>query len=333
MRSLFTLFTTGLLVCGPILSACSAGGSMPSAAPTQGATFGGKHSGSTTYSFVTVDDPNSNVNAVAAINALGWIAGNFGAGTASSPIESYTSAPPYQKFEVIDYSKAKGTVATGLTNDVSNLTVVGYVISPSTLPGTWAFIDDDGGLWYIFKDHKEGKGKNSITKILGANSSDWAVGYFTNPYGNNVAIQINMLTELFTKLAPPGAVSAEATGINTVGDMSGWETTASATNGFFVRVGQYYTYSFPGAATTEGLSLNSADQIAGTYQLTSSGIKHGFILTGPTKSPSQQSWQRIDDPNGVNGTVVIGINDSGQVCGYYIDGSGVQHGFVATPSN
>lgn len=331
MRSLFSLFTTGLLVCGPILSACSGGESMPSAAPAQGASFGGKHSGSTTYTFVTVDDPNSNVNAVTAINASGTIVGNFGAGTSSSPLESYLSGPPYQNFETIDYSKAQATVATGLTNDESNLTVTGYVISPSTLPGTWAFVYV-GGLWYIYKDHKEGKGKKSVTEILGTNSSDWAVGYFTNPYGNNVAVQTNTLTELWTKLAPPGAVNAEATGINTVGDMSGWETTASAANGFFVRVGQYYTYSFPGAATTEGLSLNSADQIAGTYQLTASGIKHGFVLTGPTNSPSQQSWQRIDDPNGVNGTVVRGINDSGQICGYYIDGSGIQHGFVATPS-
>jgi hypothetical protein len=42
-------------------------------------------------------------------------------------------------------------------------------------------------------------------------------------------------------------------------------------------------------------------------------------------------WQSIDEPNADKNTVVTGINDSGDICGYYVDPSGVQHGFVGTP--
>ncbi len=40
----------------------------------------------------------------------------------------------------------------------------------------------------------------------------------------------------------------------------------------------------------------------------------------------------VDDPFATGGTYVLGINDSGQVAGYYTDDIGV-HGFVETAGN
>jgi hypothetical protein len=65
-------------------------------------------------------------------------------------------------------------------------------------------------------------------------------------------------------------------------------------------------------------------EVVGAYT-DSSGAGHGLVYT-----ISSQSWQTIDDPNGLGNTVVNGINDSGVLVGF--DGSApTNDGFIATP--
>ena len=52
-------------------------------------------------------------------------------------------------------------------------------------------------------------------------------------------------------------------------------------------------------------------------------------LTGPAKA--QYTFTTIDVPGAANGTVAYGINDAGQIVGYYLDAAGTFHGFLATP--
>jgi hypothetical protein len=47
-----------------------------------------------------------------------------------------------------------------------------------------------------------------------------------------------------------------------------------------------------------------------------------------TINPSD--FTTIDNPLGVNGTQILGINDAGQIVGTYLDSSNVEHGFVAS---
>jgi hypothetical protein len=280
------------------------------------------------FNFTTVDDPASNVNKVTAINNAAEIVGTIGVdGSPSDPLSSYSSTPSYSTFTPIKYSTAKATVATGLNNLVSKFIIIGWVDSPPSLRGIWGFVDV-GGIITLYKDHKEGKGSLSVTQLLGLNDSEFGVGYYTNPYGNNVPVVLNIPGVKWTLLKPPGYNSAEGTGINDNNDIVGWETTSSGTLGFFVRAGTYYSVAYPKAKTTEAMGINSSDQIVGWY-VDTTGATHGFIESNPTAN--QPSWQEIDVPNGVNGTFVTGINDSDDVCGYYIDAAGVQHGFVATP--
>ena len=51
---------------------------------------------------------------------------------------------------------------------------------------------------------------------------------------------------------------------------------------------------------------------------------HGFLL-------SDGVFTSIDDPDAAFGTVAKGINDNGQVVGFYIDAIGSAHGFLADP--
>jgi hypothetical protein len=53
---------------------------------------------------------------------------------------------------------------------------------------------------------------------------------------------------------------------------------------------------------------------------------HGFVL-------SRGQYTTLDDPDGIGATYAEGINDSGQVAGFYFDSNGLAHGFTATPSS
>jgi hypothetical protein len=275
------------------------------------------------FVFQTVDDPNSNFNQVNGINHLSKIVGTYGGGQGSNVYESYTSRPPYVKFRGMNDPGAQGTVATSLS---SNKIVAGYAINPNNLGGIWGFVRISG-LWTLLN---EGTGSNAVTEILGINDSEFAVGFYTNNSGNKVAFVLNVPTESFTDLSPPAAIDAEATAINGKGDVAGWETTSSGTQSFLLQVGTYYPFSYPGANATYARGINWSDQIVG-YYVDSNGKAHGFLLTGPTKGGGQQTWQTIDEPKAAAGTWVTGINNHHDICGYYTDGNGVQHGFVAVP--
>jgi hypothetical protein len=55
---------------------------------------------------------------------------------------------------------------------------------------------------------------------------------------------------------------------------------------------------------------------------------HGFVYDEVT-----QTYQSIDDPNGIGTTAINGINDNGQLVGFYVDANNNTDGLVtsATP--
>jgi hypothetical protein len=287
------------------------------------------------FAYQTVDDPISSTNEVNAITTSGEIVGTVGSNNASSPYAGYSSTAPYSTFTPISLNGAVGTAITGISITASKTVIVGYVIVPQTLRGTWGYyvIDGIGGLT---KDRKGLKGKTALTEILGVNDSQTAVGYYLNTYNVNTPFVLNIPALKYTNLKPPGGSSgAEATGINDVGDIVGWVGAPDGKNatGFYERLATYTSLAYPGAKATEALGINSLDpeQVVGFY-VDSNGTKHGFVLTDPTGGASGQVWQTIDAPNAAGVTVVTGINSNDDICGHYIDSGGVQHGFVAVPS-
>jgi hypothetical protein len=53
---------------------------------------------------------------------------------------------------------------------------------------------------------------------------------------------------------------------------------------------------------------------------------HGIICDVSTAVCQQQ-----DDPNGIGTTTFNGLNDRGQIVGFYVDGAGNTIGLLATP--
>lgn len=77
----------------------------------------------------------------------------------------------------------------------------------------------------------------------------------------------------------------------------------------------------PGAAVTLAFGMNDAGQVVGAYQDGSTFATHGFV-----RDPAGAVIP-IDFPGGVAGTQALGINNLGDIVGFYFSG-GAQHGFV-----
>jgi probable HAF family extracellular repeat protein len=86
------------------------------------------------------------------------------------------------------------------------------------------------------------------------------------------------------------------------------------------RRGHVRTFDHPDAGrTTEGIGINTRDQIVGHYFDVDDRF-HGFLL-------DKQGFTALDVP-GATGTDAYRINDRGQVVGFYVDANGVTHGFL-----
>jgi len=89
----------------------------------------------------------------------------------------------------------------------------------------------------------------------------------------------------------------------------------------------------PGATFVFSQILGVNDSgIAVGYYGDSTTSQHGYLL-----NLSTGQYTFLDDPaegfnNGVEVTQITGINNSGEITGFYTDANGVFHGFVATPA-
>src|SRR5437899_2242750 len=90
-------------------------------------------------------------------------------------------------------------------------------------------------------------------------------------------------------------------------------------HGFFLSGGTFTEYDVPGAVSTAVLGINDPADFAGTFD-DGSGILQAFVSHGGTITS-------FSVPAAI-ATLAYEINDSKQlVVGYYIDGSGIVHGY------
>jgi hypothetical protein len=86
---------------------------------------------------------------------------------------------------------------------------------------------------------------------------------------------------------------------------------------------------------TQYLGINDNNQAAGYWQ-DILGSQHGFVSNLAAKTfsfaddPSQQPFLLND--NLITVTQITGINNSGEIVGFYTDADGANHGFLATPT-
>jgi hypothetical protein len=180
--------------------------------------------------------------------------------------------------------------------------------------------------WYL---NLHQANSNNIDQLLGVNDSDIAVGFWVDGQGNNHGYEYNISTGRFSSVVDPQdtGASLQATAINDRGDIAG----NIGSNGYLLtHGGRFTTLSAPGASSTMALGVNNYDEVVGVFVPSSDAN----ALEGFTWTP-QHGFTTVNDPYGMNDgnhtTTINGVNDFGQVVGFYVDANGNTDGFTATP--
>jgi probable HAF family extracellular repeat protein len=140
----------------------------------------------------------------------------------------------------------------------------------------------------------------------------------------------------YTTLDDPSASTSvfggtHALGINDAGQIVGQFDNATGRHGFFYNGGNFTTLdvSDPSAraGSTEAIGINASGQIVGDY-IDSGGTRHGFLYSGGTYTTLNDPFAINGDSSSTNGTFALGINNLGQIVGYYYGSGSTQHGFI-----
>jgi hypothetical protein len=124
------------------------------------------------------------------------------------------------------------------------------------------------------------------------------------------------------------ATETDAFGINNAGTIAGDYVDAKGVQHGMIKGGKLFTIDHPDCTTSGGFSsgaiafygLNKSCAAAGWCTSTKTGLYEGFVYASGKFTP-------INFPKS-SGTQALGVNDTGDVVGLYLDSSGVQHGFV-----
>jgi hypothetical protein len=299
----------------------------------QGSAQGQATQSATAYRFATLDNAHDvTFNQLLGINNEGTIAGYFGSGAAGHPNKGYLLFPRYGQGNY-GGENFPGSVQTQVTGLNDRGVTVGFWSSMNTASMT----NNNFGFW-----ERNGKFHNAnfpagtpasppVDQLLGVNDSDIAVGFWTDADGNSHGYTVDVDSDRFSSVTDPNSPSASLTAaaINNDGGIAGFYTNAGTgnTDGFLKVGGKFIDLAAPGASSTMALGVNDHDEVVGTYTVGSgsSAAMHGFTWT------PKGGFAALDDPHGMGTTTINGVNDAGDLVGFYVDSVGNTDGFLATP--
>jgi probable HAF family extracellular repeat protein len=257
----------------------------------------------TSYSFTTVDPPDTIYTQSNGLNDAGQVVGVYrdaGDNTRGYLLSggTYTilDAPGASLTQPEDINNAGQIVGFYYTD-----TAHGFLLSG----GTYTTIDPPG---------------STYTYGYGVNDAGQITGSFNDSSGRQHGFLYSGGT--CTTIDPPdsnGNVIAD--GINDSGQIVGAYTgTDGIEHGYLLSGGTYTTIDVPGSSFTAAYGINNAGQIVGQFN---TDRAHGYLLSGGT-------YTTIDVPDSTFNNVAA-INATGQIVGSYDDNSGMRHGYFATP--
>jgi hypothetical protein len=296
------------------------------------ALFASAGASAQTFKFTTLDNPGDpTFNQLLGINDDGTIVGYFGSGAIGHPNIGYEISAPYTEYVSRNQPASLQTQATGINNaglttgfwsDTNNgtdnnfavlfepivsrlasISVVDPLVAFNMLPNTPAF----------------------VSQALGINNDDVVAGFYVDGSGNSHGYTYSVKTAAYTPVKIGGATSDAATGINDNGQVSGFYLNSKGDTVGFVKNstgGVVTSFRVPGTTFTQLLGINNSGTAVGFYN-DSNNVPHGLYYT-----PANGAWTKVNDPDGVQGTVVNGINNKNQLVGFYIDAAGNFHGMI-----
>ena len=315
------------------------------------------------YSFETLDDPvdisfaaMQNIPSftnLLGINDKGLIAGFYGSGNAGDPNQGFLLTLPgtFTPEEFPASSQNPVTAAEVLQTQLTGLNdkgiVVGYFYNTNNgipVDNQFGFFEKNGVFTEVNNPNTPGlfgnpppnSGVLIENQLIGVNDHDIAVGFYNDASGDSHGYTYDIKTGKFSaNIDDPNALngggSTVTAAINNKGTIVGFYTDTGPTTaagaviqGFLDKNGVFTTVDAPGATETELLGLNDHG-IAVGFDIVN-GVTHGIIYNTKTGT-----FITLDDPNASGSTIFNGINDKGDVVGFYTDAAGNTHGLLATP--
>ena len=192
---------------------------------------------------------------------------------------------------------------------------------------------DVGGTFTNVNNPNTGTTAPVVNQLLGVNNSNVAVGFYTDAAGVTHGYTYDIGAKTFSpNINDPNAGTGTGQGttaaaINNSGQIAGFYVDAAGNmNGFFDNAGMFTTIDAPGAMDTALLGLNDLGEAVGVQTL-ASGAMDGIVC-----NVFSDVCQAFDDPNGIGTTTFNGVNDLGQIVGFYVNGLDNTIGLLATPT-
>jgi hypothetical protein len=329
------LRVTAAAVAAGAITAAGAALAMSPAAAAQAAPA----SQPVSYQFTTLDNQNDTTfNQLLGINDQGTIAGYFGSGAQGAPNKGYLLFPPdsQSSYRSENFPGSVQTQVTGLNAKGATVGFWSSMNNANQVNENLGFYKLSGHSYHSVQ-FPTGNNASPVTdQLLGVNDHDIAAGFYTNSQGSNRGYTYNIRTRRFSRVWIPGfptgtaAPGTTAAAINDNGDIAGfWANPGTGdTDGFLLAHGKFTDLAVPGAASTQALGVSARDEVVGDYTVGtgSNAVMHGFTWT------PGGGFTTVDDPDGIGTTTINGVNDKGDLVGFYVDGNGNTDGFLATPA-
>jgi probable HAF family extracellular repeat protein len=288
------------------------------------------------------DDPTFNQEL--GINNAGVIAGYFGSGAAGHPNKGYTVVRPYNTQLDFTNENFPGSVQTQVIG-INNRDGLGFDrVFRGTTVGFWSNMNNanmvNNNFGFVNIGGQDGRFINvnnpntgtingvNTNQLLGVNDRNIAVGFYVDTAGATHGYTYDIAANTFSANIddPNGVGATTAAAINDRGQIVGFYTDGNGvTHGFFESDGVFKTIDAANAMATSLFGLNNFGEAVG-FDIDTNGAMHGIICHVVTGACEEQ-----DDPNGIGTTTFNGLNDRGQIVGFYVNGAGNTIGLLATP--
>ena len=272
------------------------------------------------FRFQTVNFPGDTFTQLLGITDFGMIAGYHGAAVNQGFVLTLPNNFTLENFPNSTQTQVIGINDRGYT-DGFYIDTAGTTHGFLDINGTFTTVDFPG---------------TTFNQLLGLDNRDQAAGYYADAARVDHPYIFHNKGGVFVAITiPPATGGAQATGINDNGSISGFYIDSKGTNhGFLISEGEFTTLDFPESTFTQAFGLNNRGEVVGAY-IDASGLTHGFIFDSRDSSDDDRSsgkgrFQSVDDPEGIGTTTINGVNDRGQIVGFYVDASGNTDGFVGS---
>lgn len=310
---------------GPAMGSGSAMGSTSSQTGT-----GGMLTSRFTQTVNTLDNQTDpTFNQLLGINNRGVIAGYFGSGAAGHPNKGYLLSNGSYINE-----NFPGSVQTQVTGLNDRGVTVGFWSSMNTASQTNANYGfySWGGHFFNVNFPTANNANPPVNQLLGVNNFGWAVGFFTDANGNNHGYAYNVSSHRFRRVTLPrfmrrhGGYSLTAAGINNRGDVTGFYNYPNGKTFAFLETarGTFIRLAHPGASMTQAFGVNDRDEVVGAYTI---GTGNNAKTYGFTWRP-HSGGTSVSAPQGMGTTIINGVDDFGDLVGFYTDAAGKTHGLL-----